>query len=144
MVFSLLQSLHASSLTEPPGQASQLPAKLGHKEFMQTCPSRFTSSSGHCQEQDIVPTASRAAAPISPVWRKLSQPLSLPASTTPSLTPHSFPLPLWGNIPSSHSVPQFTEATSDLALGVEKHNTSWEVGEDKDPVGNTDNEGDES
>lgn len=102
------------SLTEPPRAGISNSRVAWAQDTSQSYhPSRFTMTSGCCQARTLSLLWSRASAP-SPSSPNL---FPLPASTMSSLAPHSAPLSLWGKLPLSHSVPQFTEAPLDLTFG---------------------------
>ena len=63
-------------------------------------PLEVHTSSGHHQEQDIVLATSKATDPHLPIGGSYLAYFPLPASTTSSLTPPSFPLPIWDKLPS--------------------------------------------
>lgn len=117
MVFSPFQASLADSLIGPPKAGISDSHKARPKDTTQLCPSRLPACPGQWQERILFPLLTEPQPP-SPSWPK---PLPLPAATMPSLRPPSLPLSLWGNLPSSHHVPQLTGHTSDLVLGVGTH-----------------------
>lgn len=107
------------------------------------CPSRFIPAQGMTRSRTPSLLLAEPWPPCPKSGGSCLDLFPLPASTTTSLTPHSFPPPSWGNLPSPHSVPWLTKATSDLALGVGKHKYVPGVEGEKEPAGDTTNDDDD-